>query len=178
MANIGVVEGVKLFMYANDHPPPHFHALFAEYRAVIDIQSMSVNRRLASSQVESCSEMGCPAPERVDECLVADKETFTGGANRMKKALRIVMAEPVIHGVLKVVFTDGYEGVVDLRPLIAHGRIFTWLHKPENFRKIQLEEYGHHVFWLNDKGQTIDLGADGLRRDAEKQAELHKMIAS
>jgi hypothetical protein len=26
--------------------------------------------------------------------------------------------------------------------------------------------------------KEIDLGADGLRRDAEKQAELHKLMAS
>ena len=96
----------------------------------------------------------------------------------MKKLPRIVSAEPVIHGVLKLVFTDGYEGVVDLRPLIARGRIFTWLQKPRNFEKVQLQEYGHHVFWTNSKGQEIDLGADSLRRDAEKQAELHRVIAS
>jgi hypothetical protein len=96
----------------------------------------------------------------------------------VKKLPRIVTAEAVIHGVLKLVFTDGYEGVVDLRPIIARGRIFTWLQKPENFRNVRLEEYGHHVFWVNDEGQEIDLGADGLRRDAEKQAELHRLIAS
>lgn len=96
----------------------------------------------------------------------------------MKKLPRIVAAEPVIHGVLKLVFTDGYEGVVDLRPIIARGNFFTWLQKPKNFQKVQLEEYGHHVFWVDNKGQEIDLGADGLRRDAEKQAEIHKLIAS
>jgi uncharacterized protein DUF2442 len=98
--------------------------------------------------------------------------------NRMKKLPRIVTAEPVIHGVLKLIFTDGYEGIVDLRPLIAQGRVFKWLQKPKNFLKVQLEEYGHYVFWTDDKGCEIDLGADGLRRDAEKQAELHKLIAS
>jgi len=96
----------------------------------------------------------------------------------MKKLPRIKAAEPVIHGVLKLVFTDGYVGVVDLRPLIAKGRVFAWLQKARNFQKVRLEEYGHHVYWINDKGQQIDLGADSLRRDAEKQAELHKLIAS
>ena len=96
----------------------------------------------------------------------------------MKKLPRIATAEPVIHGVLKLVFSDGYEGVVDLRPLISQGRVFKWLQKPKNFLKVQLEDYGHYVFWIDDKGREIDLGADGLRRDAEKQAELHKLIAS
>jgi hypothetical protein len=96
----------------------------------------------------------------------------------MKKLPRIATAEPVIHGVLKLVFTDGCERVVDLRPLISQGRVLKWLQKPKNFSKLQLEEYGHHVFWVDDKGREIDLGADGLRRDAEKQAEVHKLIAS
>ena len=97
----------------------------------------------------------------------------------MKKKLpRIVAAEAVIHGVLKLVFNDGYEGVVDLRPIIARERVFTWLQKPKNFQKVRLEEYGHHVFWIDDRGQEIDFGADSLRRDAEKQAELHRVIAS
>jgi hypothetical protein len=98
--------------------------------------------------------------------------------DQMKKMPRIAAAEPVIHGVLKLVFSDGYEGVVDLRPMITQGRVFKWLQKPKNFLKVRLEEYGHHVYWIDDKGREIDLGADGLRRDAEKQAELHKLIAS
>jgi hypothetical protein len=96
----------------------------------------------------------------------------------MKKLPRIVTAEPVIHGVLKLVFADGYEGVVDLRPLISLGGVFKWLQKQKNFSKVQLEDYRHHILWVDDKGREIDLGADGLRRDAEKQAELHKLIAS
>jgi hypothetical protein len=96
----------------------------------------------------------------------------------MKKLPRIVSAEPVIHGVLKLEFSDKYEGVVDLRPIIARGRIFSWLQKAKNFQKVQLDKFGHHVFWIDDKGQEIDFGADSLRRDAEKQAELHRVIAS
>jgi hypothetical protein len=96
----------------------------------------------------------------------------------MKKVPRIAIAEPVIRGVLKPVVTDGYEGVVDLRPLISQDRVFEWLQKPKNFLKVRIEDYGHHVFWIDDKGREIDLGADGLRRDAEKEAELHQLIAS
>lgn len=94
----------------------------------------------------------------------------------MSEILRIVSAEAVIHGVLKLVFTDGYEGVVDLRPTIARGGFFKWLENEANFRAVQLEKYGHHVFWTDDRGFEIDLGADGLRRDAEKQAEIHKLM--
>jgi hypothetical protein len=43
MSIIGVVDAAKLYMYPNDHPPPHFHVLYAEHRAVIDIQTMKLS---------------------------------------------------------------------------------------------------------------------------------------
>lgn len=91
----------------------------------------------------------------------------------MKRKLpRIVSAEPVIHGVLKIVWNDRYTGLVDLRPTIARGRIFTYLQKPGNFQKVRVTEYGHSIEWLNEKGEQIDFGADSLRATAEKQAAL------
>jgi Protein of unknown function (DUF2442) len=93
--------------------------------------------------------------------------------NRVKKLPRIVSATPVIHGVLKVVWNDGYEGVVDLRPTIARGKIFTYLQGAKNFAKVRVTEYGHSIEWINDKGQEIDFGADTLRAKAENQARLN-----
>jgi hypothetical protein len=95
-----------------------------------------------------------------------------------KSLPRIVSAEAVIQGVLKIVWTDGYEGVVDLRPTIAQGRIFSHLRKPKAFAKVQLEEYGHHIYWVNGKGEEIDFGADSLREAAEKQAQIHALMAN
>lgn len=97
----------------------------------------------------------------------------------MKKKLlpRIKSAEVVIHGVLKIEFLDGYEGVVDLRPLIAAGRVFKWLQKPDNFTNLQVEEYGHAISWFDADGYEIDLSADSLRRDCERQAEVHRLMS-
>ena len=97
--------------------------------------------------------------------------------NTVRKALRIVSVEPVIHGVLKLAWTDGYEGVVDLRPIIAQGKIFSHLKKPKAFANVRLQEYGHWIYWVNDKGEEIDFGADSLRETAEKQAQVHTLMA-
>ncbi len=93
-----------------------------------------------------------------------------------KKLPRIKRAEPILHGVLKIVFLDGYEGIVDLRPLIAKGGVFTWLQKAKNFRSLKLDDFGHSISWTDAKGYEIDLGADSLRRDCERQAEIHKLM--
>jgi hypothetical protein len=95
----------------------------------------------------------------------------------MKKLPRITAAEPVIHGVLKIVWSDGYEGVVDLRPTIERGKIFEYLQKPGNFRRFKVSEFGHSIGWINAEGEEIDFGADNLRRKAENQAKLHKLVA-
>jgi hypothetical protein len=39
-----IVEGVLIRFYAEDHPPPHFHAKFAEYEAVIGIHDLAVRQ--------------------------------------------------------------------------------------------------------------------------------------
>jgi Protein of unknown function (DUF2442) len=93
----------------------------------------------------------------------------------MSEIARIVSAEPVMQGVLKIEWNDGYVGVVDLRPVISRGKIFAYLQSDENFRKFQIGEYGHAIIWMNEKGEEIDLGADSLRQRAEKQAELHRI---
>ena len=36
------VEGIKVHLYAKDHNPPHIHALYAEYEALIDLRTLGV----------------------------------------------------------------------------------------------------------------------------------------
>jgi hypothetical protein len=96
----------------------------------------------------------------------------------MKKPPRIISAKPVIHGVLKIAWNDGYEGVVDLRPVIDRGRIFAYLRDKKNFARLKLDEYGHSIGWVNEKGEEIDFGADNLREKAENQAKLQKLVAN
>jgi hypothetical protein len=89
---------------------------------------------------------------------------------------RIKTAEPIIPGVLKLVFLDGYEGVVDLRPLLSKGGVFSALQDPARFAQVKVDDFGHSVGWIGDGGYEIDLSADGLRRDCERQAEIHKLM--
>jgi hypothetical protein len=89
-----------------------------------------------------------------------------------KKLPRIASAEPVMLGVLKIVWDDGYTGLVDLRPILARGKVFTHLQNPKNFQKVQVSEFGHSVEWFDEKGEQIDFASGTLREKAEKQAAL------
>ena len=44
----------------------------------------------------------------------------------MSQILGVVSAEPVIHGVLKILWNDGYAGIVDFRHLLARRLIGSW----------------------------------------------------
>ncbi len=82
-------------------------------------------------------------------------------------------AEPVMFGIVKIVWKDGFTGVVDLRPVLAKGAMFEFLRAhPGRFDDLRLEVYGHSIFWLDDQGDEIDFGSDSLRRNAEAQASL------
>jgi len=39
MAEISRFFGIIIQMFGNDHNPPHFHAIYNEYRALIDINT-------------------------------------------------------------------------------------------------------------------------------------------
>jgi len=42
MPEISRFYGIVIRMYFDDHSPPHFHAFYAEYEAVISIESLAV----------------------------------------------------------------------------------------------------------------------------------------
>jgi hypothetical protein len=42
MPEVARIDGVKIRLFAREHPPPHFHAVSAEHRAQIEIQSLRV----------------------------------------------------------------------------------------------------------------------------------------
>jgi hypothetical protein len=42
MPTLSTFYGILIQMYWQDHPPPHFHALYAEHEAIIDIHTLDV----------------------------------------------------------------------------------------------------------------------------------------
>ena len=53
MPEISSFFGIRITMYYEDHQPPHFHAQYGEYKALIDIENGSVFKgALPKSQVK------------------------------------------------------------------------------------------------------------------------------
>ena len=44
MPTISMFYGILIQMFWDDHAPPHFHALYAEYEVIIDIKTLEMIR--------------------------------------------------------------------------------------------------------------------------------------
>lgn len=44
MPIISFFDGIKILLFSNDHLPPHFHVYYAEYKALIVIDSLQIMR--------------------------------------------------------------------------------------------------------------------------------------
>ncbi len=44
MPRVSEFFGIVIYMYYNDHMPPHFHAEYGEYEAIYEIETLDVAR--------------------------------------------------------------------------------------------------------------------------------------
>jgi hypothetical protein len=42
MPNIDSIDGIKINIYNGDHVPPHIHAIYNEYEALLDIETKTI----------------------------------------------------------------------------------------------------------------------------------------
>ncbi|CAA2101424.1 hypothetical protein MBUL_01169 [Methylobacterium bullatum] len=42
MPVVAIIDGIKIWFYNDDHPPPHFHAEYAEHEALIDLDTLKI----------------------------------------------------------------------------------------------------------------------------------------
>ncbi len=42
MPTIDIFDGIKIMLFSRDHLPPHLHAQYAEYKALIDLRTFTV----------------------------------------------------------------------------------------------------------------------------------------
>jgi hypothetical protein len=96
----------------------------------------------------------------------------------MTEMIRMQSVEPILNGVLKITWRDGFIGIVDVRSILARGDMFAFLRTdPDRFSTVALEEYGHKIFWIDNDGDEIDLGSQSLRERAERQAEILRLAS-
>lgn len=78
MPTISVFYGIVIQMFWTDHAPPHFHALYAEYEALINIQTLEIingdlPKRAMSLVIEWASEHKAELMEDWELCVRMEK---------------------------------------------------------------------------------------------------------
>jgi hypothetical protein len=86
----------------------------------------------------------------------------------MTRILHIASVQIVAHGILKIAWDDAYEGLVDLRPVIARGKVFNPLQDPDYIKAVRVDPYGHSIYWEEEGNEEVDFGCDRLREMAEQ----------
>ena len=86
----------------------------------------------------------------------------------------IVSVEPLMFGVIRLLFDDGYEAVLDLRPLMQR-RIWKDISTKDDFFAVEIAEHGDHISWPAGGG-LAELPADGLRRECERQQKMISLM--
>lgn len=41
MPTLKIIDSIKIDVYSREHPPPHFHAIYAEHEELIEIKTLS-----------------------------------------------------------------------------------------------------------------------------------------
>lgn len=85
---------------------------------------------------------------------------------------KIVHAAPLKDYRLRIRFSDGLEGVVDLSDLVGKGVFSAWKN-PKIFAKVSIDPECHTVRWPGD----LDLAPDALYEDLRQQRRSARRAA-
>ena len=163
-------------IFWREHGPPHFHALYAEHEALIDIRTLevmqgSLPKRALALVLEWASEHRVELMEDWDLC------------SRMQTPKKIETAElfrPFVHGrvarcrggsaarlSLRVRFNDGTAGIVEMAAFINSDRagVFAALRDEGLFRQARVMLGA--VTWPGD----LDLAPDAMHRAIKEQGK-------
>ena len=80
MPTISMFYGVMIQMFWNDHAPPHFHALYGEYEAIVSIETLQVlrgglPRRALALVLEWAQDHRIELMENWDRCRLLEMPT-------------------------------------------------------------------------------------------------------
>jgi hypothetical protein len=140
-------------VYANDHLPPHFHAIAPDFEALIEIETSMIMRGRLPPQARKAV-MAWAARNRAsitDEWNRINPRFPIASEDRMDKTPRVERVAARGPTTLRIKWRRGPSGDVDLAGWIATGGdILARLNNPDLFRKARIADYGSAVTWDDD----------------------------
>src|SRR3954463_5037428 len=118
MPRVAFVDSIRIEFSPNEPPPPHPRRVRGTSSCLLHLQSRDSRWISPKTAGASRARVGCAAQNTFVEGVGSATKGPEAREGRMKPLPRMTSVEPVIFGVLKIAWNDGYEGVVDLRPVI------------------------------------------------------------
>jgi len=124
MPTISAFYGILIQMFWQDHAPPHFHALYGEFEALIDIRTLEMIRgslpRRAHALVRAWATLH--RNELMEDwqlCVTRPTRGKSCPWNSTKAPWRVMHVQALPGYRLAVRFVDGTAGEVDLSHLVT-----------------------------------------------------------
>jgi len=161
--------GIIIRMYYDDHPPPHFHALYGETEAQIGIDPIIVLQgdlpRRAMSMVIEWSALHqhelLENWERLRDSLPAQKiEPLEQERDMFPRITNVTYVDGYL---LELTFEDGVRARLDFAErVVGRGGVFAPLEDVSFFKQVRVDPVAGTVVWPND----VDLDPDVLYSEA------------
>lgn len=75
MPEVAHFDGIKILFYHNEHPPMHFHASYAEHRALIALETLEIERGwLPNSQMRKIRAWALPRKKALVQAWIDCQE--------------------------------------------------------------------------------------------------------
>jgi len=164
MPTISVFYGIVIQLFWRDQAPPHFHALYAEHEAVIELRDFrdirgSLPERAMTLVLEWATEHRDELMENWNLC----SQLKNPQSNRTPE-----VESPILHTVpwrvtsvtavedsrLRVAFVDGVIGDVDMRSFLSDSRIDNTIFEPLRDRQSLLKP---ELCWERFSGRTAPI---------------------
>jgi hypothetical protein len=154
-------------MYPRDHNPPHFHVVGLDGRdalvrlGTLDVLNGTVDRRAMREAVEWAQ----ANPAYHEESGITSPTVDIYDPLTVRRQVRIVRADMIATPVLRVLFDDGVERIVDFSEIVASSKWFRMLSVPTTFETVEVVNNGRALQWVTG----VDYCADALRILADEQ---------
>jgi len=144
MPEISRFFGIRICMYHAEHGPPHFHAVYAEFKIKVDIRTGSVSGRFPPRALGLVKEWY----HQHREDLLADwnlavalkpLEKIEPLRSDASDFVHVVEARYLGGHRVWLRFDDGLEGEVDLEDLVRTGQVFEPLRDPAYFANFTID---------------------------------------
>ena len=170
MPTISIFYGILIQMFWTDHAPPHFHAIYNEFKAIININTLQIiGGTMPRHALKLITEWSKRTSKRITGelgIMPTEASTAQNKSSRVTYCVPwdVVKVIPLPKYCLEVEFIDGLKGKVDLFKFIMKNDagVFTVLRDLNLFNQVYIKLGA--VTWPGE----LDLAPDAMYEDIKK----------